>query len=118
MKEYRVVADAPQQHVAIAKVDLLETTIHFRFLAKGLDGRDSRDIFLEAGVEPSQDQPALAIHLTRAAAVKAADIENDRKGGQANERQLPVEPKYHGGDAEDDRHIAQQADHTGAEQLI
>ena len=80
------------KHVPVAEIHLLKTPVHFFFLAESLDGRHPGDVFLQAGVEAAEYQPAFAINLAGAPPVKTADIKNRRESGQANQRQFPVEP--------------------------
>src|SRR4030095_16176782 len=113
-----MVVKATQQHVAVVIIDALETAVHFFFLAEGLHRRDAGKIFLQTGVEPAEHQAALSIHLTGAASEKSPAEKNQRKSGEADERQLPVEPEHHYGDSKNDRHVAHQTHHAGAEKLV
>src|SRR6188508_327673 len=67
-EKHRVIADAAQEHVAIAKIHLLKPAVHLCFLSESLDRGHSGNVFLQAGVESAQDEPALAINFPSASA--------------------------------------------------
>ncbi len=87
-------------------------------MAEGLNRPDTRDTFLQIGIEFGQNQPALAIHLARPAAIEAADVDNHRKRREADQPQFPIQPQHRARNAENDKQVAQQTDDSGAEQLV
>ena len=114
-KEHGVVANTLQQDIAIVEIDLLKAPVHPLLLTECLHRRHTGDVFLQTGIEPAENKPALAIDLAGAPAIKTAQVNNHRKRREADQRQLPVEPKHHHGDAEHDRDIAHETDNAGAE---